>query len=628
MADTNTNELKIVFTIADLASSKINEINGKWDSMKQLIGEDKKYSEQFKKSVQEVDSSFMSMERGFAILDQRASIAKTYKDLYDDRTESLKLEKNLQSLGLSAFQLSEKTGISVETILSGVNKIKSSFKNLNSSNLNVLVGIVANTVLATGEKFSDLTEQLIFTGKQIKNFNVDIGKLYFINIMDFKLSSEKMDFFPFQLNRVSESWNNFKKILGKGIEDFALVKFGIIESVLKNIFELLANGIGKINVFLGENPKLAGTFFMLGVIGAGALMVLKSVTLGLFTALKVAVMFNPIVLAVAGIVADLALIITYWDDIKITAIKTWNWIVNTWGNLSGFGKIVNSIFSIFSNRIQEILVFAMVDPIFGLYSLIWQALGNVVGDIRNRMKDSGKSLFTAFSEGIQSSIADLKSTIHDIMQSIDWYLPHSNALERLLSRITDSGFAFIDTFILGMKQKNNTLVGEMFNGFKSGLNFIQESGAKSTTIFSEEIPSNKLVVYNKLMYLLEKTRRLFLISDAKKGPFSTLTKSGKATIAVFSSGLELEIPKTNPILQRFHQVLTNDSKGIIKRTLESKENSEVISEKSNVTSNTNIGSVIGQLVIGNKTMDKKKIGEMIADAIFQELDRFEEMELI
>lgn len=48
MADTNTNELKIVFTIADLASSKINEINGKWDSMKQLIGENKKYSEQFK----------------------------------------------------------------------------------------------------------------------------------------------------------------------------------------------------------------------------------------------------------------------------------------------------------------------------------------------------------------------------------------------------------------------------------------------------------------------------------------------------------------------------------------------------------------------------------------------------
>ncbi|EMY23518.1 hypothetical protein LEP1GSC115_5366 [Leptospira interrogans serovar Australis str. 200703203] len=168
----------------------------------------------------------------------------------------------------------------------------------------------------------------------------------------------------------------------------------------------------------------------------------------------------------------------------------------------------------------------------------------------------------------------------------------------------------------------------MSNGFKSGLNLIQQSGTKTVTTFSEGISSGKSVVYNKVMDVLEKTRRLFPNSDAKEGPFSTLTKSGKATFAEFSAGLESEIPKINPILQRFNQVLTNDSKGIIKRTLESKESSESISGKSNVVSNTNIGSVIGQLVIGNKITDKKKISEMITDAIFQELDRFEEMELI
>ncbi len=196
------------------------------------------------------------------------------------------------------------------------------------------------------------------------------------------------------------------------------------------------------------------------LIAAGSLMVLKSAALGLFAALKVAAMSNPIGLAVVGIVTALALIITYWDDIKTTAVETWNWIVNTWSNLSGFGKllvvwlmpivgiplmmnvnwnkikdifllvgtgitkgfsniypyiqpiinapswivsawnsltkffgkIVNSIFRIFANLpsgIQEILVLAMVNPIFGLYSLIWQALSNVIGNIRNRMKDSG-----------------------------------------------------------------------------------------------------------------------------------------------------------------------------------------------------------------------------------------------
>lgn len=718
MADTNTNELKIVFTIADLASSKINEINGKWDNMKQLIGENKKYSEQFKQSIQEVDSSFMNMKKGFAILDLGLSLAKTCKELYDVRTESSKLEKNLKTLGLStkevgdvsksAFKLSDKTGISVEEILSSTNKIKSSFKNLNSSDLNVLVGTVANAVLATDGNFSDLTERLISSGKQIKNFNGDVKQLDFGNITDFQLSSEKIDMFSSQLNRVSEAWKNFKILLGKGIEDSGLVKFGIIESVLKNIFRTLADGIGKVNAFLGENPKLAefaGTFLMLGggvLIGVGALMVLKSAALGLFAALKVAVMSNPIGLAVVGIVAALALIVTYWDDIRAVAVKTWDWIVNTWSNLSGFGKllvvwlmpivgiplmiyenwdkiknifssvgtgiakafsnispyiqpiidapfriistwnsltnffgrIVDSIFSIFASLpsgIQEILVLAMVNPIFGLYSLIWQALSNVIGNIRNRMKDSGKSLFTAFSEGILDSIADLKITIHNVMQVIDRYLPHSNALEGPLSRLTHSGSAFVDTFVWGMKQKKNTLVGslgEMSNGLQSGLNSIQESGTKTVVTFSEGISSGKSVVYNKVMDVLEKTRRLFPNSDAKEGPFSTLTKSGKATFAEFSAGLESEIPKINPILQRFHQVLTNDSKGIIKRTLENKESSESISGKSNVTSNTNIGSVIGQLVIGNKITDKKKIGEMITDAIFQELDRFEEMELI
>lgn len=203
------------------------------------------------------------------------------------------------------------------------------------------------------------------------------------------------------------------------------------------------------------------------LIAAGSLMVLKSAALGLFAALKVAAMSNPIGLAVVGIVTALALIITYWDDIKTTAVETWNWIVNTWSNLSGFGKllvvwlmpivgiplmiyenwnkikdifllvgtgitkgfsniypyiqpiinapswivsawnsltnffgkIVNSIFRIFANLpsgIQEILVLAMVNPIFGLYSLIWQALSNVIGNIRNRMKDSGKSLLPLF----------------------------------------------------------------------------------------------------------------------------------------------------------------------------------------------------------------------------------------
>ncbi|RHX82213.1 hypothetical protein [Leptospira yasudae] len=710
MADTNTSELKNIITLADHASHKISEINKQWDAMKLLIGENRNYSEQFKKAVEEVDSSFAKIGKGMTVSNLGVSIVKVCKDLYDARIESSKLENNLKTLGLSAkevgdvsksaLKLSGETGIPVETILAGMNKIKSSFKNLNASDLNATISSVANATIATGGDFSDLTGQLIHAGTQVKNFNGDLNQLNFGSIQDLKSSSEKLDTVSSQFIRVTNAWRNFKLHMGQGIEDSGLVKFGIIESVLKNIFRTLADGIGHINAFLGENPKLMefiGTFSMLGgaaLIGVGGLMVLKAAAIGLFAALKVAVLSNPIGLAVVGIVAALALIITYWDDIKDAAVKAWNWMVNTWGNLSGFAKllivwfapiigipmlihehwdsiqslfsavgakldpvfqqlmsipaklsaawgdvtnffggIIDVIYKIFMDLppgIQEILILAMVNPIYGLGSLIWQALSNVIGNIRNRMKDSGKSLFTAFSEGIMDSVKDLKATVNKVLQTIDRYLPHSNALEGPLSRLTDSGSAFVDTFVFGLRQKQNTLfgfIGEMSKGFSSGLNTIQESGVKTAKAFSAGVVSGEPAVYDGVSGVFKKIRNLFPNSDAKEGPLSTLTKSGKATIAAFSSGVESETPKINPILQRFNQALISDSQGIIKRTFENRESSEGISGKSNRTSNIGIGSVIGQLVIGTKTTDRKKIGEIITDAIFQELDRFEEMEL-
>lgn len=66
----------------------------------------------------------------------------------------------------------------------------------------------------------------------------------------------------------------------------------------------------------------------------------------------------------------------------------------------------------------------------------------------------------------------------------------------------------------------------MSNGFKSGLNLIQQSGTKTVTTFSEGISSGKSVVYNKVMDVLEKTRRLFPNSDAKEGPFFDFDQIG------------------------------------------------------------------------------------------------------
>ncbi len=148
MAETDTNKLNLIFTINDLASDKISRINKQWDTMKALIGENKKYANEFKNSVVELDSAFLKMKDAFSLVDLGVSILKISKELYDARIESSKLEGSLKKLGLSvedvgklsstAFQLSAKTGIPVEEMLSGMNKIKTSFKNLNASDLKTL----------------------------------------------------------------------------------------------------------------------------------------------------------------------------------------------------------------------------------------------------------------------------------------------------------------------------------------------------------------------------------------------------------------------------------------------------------------------------------------------------------
>lgn len=59
----------------------------------------------------------------------------------------------------------------------------------------------------------------------------------------------------------------------------------------------------------------------------------------------------------------------------------------------------------------------------------------------------------------------------------------------------------------------------MSNGFKSGLNLIQQSGTKTVTTFSEGISSGKSVVYNKVMDVLEKQEGCFQIRTLKKDRF-------------------------------------------------------------------------------------------------------------
>ncbi|WP_081108082.1 phage tail tape measure protein, partial [Leptospira santarosai] len=94
---------------------------------------------------------------------------------------------------------------------------------------------------------------------------------------------------PTQMKRASEGWENFQKIIGKGIED----------SGLKKVVSLFADGLVVVNDFLKENQKLAefaGTFLMLvtaASLGAGAFLVIKGAWTAFTVAMNVGLVSNP-----------------------------------------------------------------------------------------------------------------------------------------------------------------------------------------------------------------------------------------------------------------------------------------------------------------------------------------------
>ncbi|EMM75624.1 tail tape measure protein, TIGR01760 family [Leptospira santarosai str. 2000030832] len=150
-------------------------------------------------------------------------------------------------------------------------------------------------------------------GKDIKTI-VDLSQNQDYHFLDIAKQAN-LESLPTQMKRASEGWENFQKIIGKGIED----------SGLKTVISLFANGLVVVNDFLAQNPKIAeftGTFLMLvtaASLGAGAFLVIKGAWTAFTVAMNVGLVSNPfgwIVLGVVGAIAGIALLITYWDEIK------------------------------------------------------------------------------------------------------------------------------------------------------------------------------------------------------------------------------------------------------------------------------------------------------------------------
>ncbi|MDI7157209.1 phage tail tape measure protein [Leptospira santarosai] len=573
------------------------------------------------------------------------------------------LGEGFSKLGLNAYQADGKLKNTADLL----GEIKKKF----GDSLDLKESDVIKKAFGTDEAVQFINTLLPKTdalGKDIKTI-VDLSKNQDYHFLDIAKQAN-LESLPTQMKRASEGWENFKKILGKGVED----------SGLKKVVSIFADGISVLNDFLAKHPKIAefvGTFLMLttvAALGAGAFFVLKGAWTAFMVAMNLGLVSNPIgwiVIGVVAAIAGIALLITYWDEIKTAAVSAWTWITETWAGLGGFVKLLiawflpfigipllihehwstikDFLFGIwdtlknfvtgFTSQIldafnslpygvKKTLILAFVNPLLGIGSLIWSALSNIIGNIRNRMKESGSSLFSAFGLGILDSINDLKTKVNTVMSVIARFLPHSNADEGPLSNLTGSGAAFVDTFALGMKQKKSVLATTMTDvasSFDQKVETAKNYGIKFVETIKDGMLSGVATLKKGTIDLF--TRSVVPTvnqSDAKEGPLSKTSAYGKSFVSTLTSGIETETPRLKPVMQRFNEALAPE-KGIIRKLKEEsgEEEGGLFSGKKGST--ISIGNLIGQLVVGGGKENKRQIGEILADALFEELDRYDEV---
>lgn len=209
--------------------------------------------------------------------------------------------------------------------------------------------------------------------------------------------------FADKLKNVIDKFANLSPTAQKNILIFAGIAaaLGPVLSILSKFIEVgsgVAKTVGNIAKFMGDLGGLAG---IAGKI-APAFNVLKTAISGVGTAIQFA-LANPWVLAVAGIVAGVVLIITHWHQIKAAAqqvgesVKThfenlktslenvWNNIATTASNIwNNITKAIMTILSPFVNNIMTIWnnIKSGVEIVFNgikeYFSAVWDLIKNIV----------------------------------------------------------------------------------------------------------------------------------------------------------------------------------------------------------------------------------------------------------
>jgi TP901 family phage tail tape measure protein len=249
----------------------------------------------------------------------------------------------------------------------------------------------------------------------------------------------------------------------------ALASFGkALGPELKFLLDTFTKISAWIQQFSEAHPKLM-KFIALFIAITSVVLVLVGVVFLLkaaFLILTAVMMANPIILIIVGIIALVALIITYWDEIAHFFVQLWSGIKKTFSSAWGF---ITSLFKGFVRFVyqwgQALLMPLLFPAIFIIQN--WQKIQVFFGKLWSGVRaifigfvkwfvglgvkfyDAGKNIVLSIWNGIKSLAMKPIEAIKAIVQKMRDYLPFSPAKEgpfRDLHRVK-----IVETIAMAMK---------------------------------------------------------------------------------------------------------------------------------------------------------------------------------
>ena len=271
-------------------------------------------------------------------------------------------------------------------------------------------------------------------------------------------------------------------------------------------------------------------------------------------AFTVALLANPITWIVIGIVAliaGIAALIIYWDKVKETAVGAWTWIKAKWDGAPSWARGLGLLMFIALTGGLGLIVIVAVkywDQISAAGIAAWTWIEEVW--------DAGVAFFVGLWNGISSGAVTAFTTVTNLWDMLPGW---AKALITLLSP-----FIGLPLLIASNWAELKGMLGDLMEGNFQGIFARLDSiGTRAGLGFMKALIKGILSGAGELVGavkgFLEAVDRNLAHSDAKEGPLSRLTQSGRSIPATLALGVRSGTPLLSAATERMaRDVMTPD----------------------------------------------------------------------